>query len=390
MNYDYSGLINLALVTIIYSSFIGPSLKRLGELKDEIANIDFPVIDDGTGQSKEKTDELISTSGTLLDKKLTQYSDKHHEIKVFLYFFYAILVLIFVFQISLMVLSNSYPINQIMSLLSAGLIIVLLAISINVYMVRPWKLRSFRWLAVNGVSSVYTNRLVKSELMINGTTTNSINKGDSIDISIRQRAKFIGYKYILLVEGSDKERLYYIAAGDIGKRTVLSPLLYDNGAIGYEFRVGRVKLKEGTYSARLIIFSAPYGGKYNASETILEFTVEDKRVTNLSKSIKFEDKKTNYTFNGSAYTKRFLVSNISFGESFSGDKNIIPILASKRFIYLVNKLPRPFTLSSLNGSLDRHFVEKYISKRFVLWARVRRIFTIKRKRSTAYSLIRNI
>ena len=386
MEYDYSGLINLALVTIIYSSFIGPSLKKLGELRDDIANTNFPVIDNEGEEAKKETNKKIDQNGTLLDKKLTQYEDKYVEIKVFLGFFYGILFSIFAVQIGLMVHNNSYPVNQIVSLSSAAVIIVLLIVTINVYMIAPWRLRSYRWLAAKGIASLYTNFLLKPELVLNGTTSNNVSKHEGVNLTIRQHAKFVGYKYILTIESNDCKRLYYVAAGDVGKHTKLSPLAYADGDVGYEYDIARILLKPGNYSVRLLVLNAPYGGKSKIAETLVNFQVTKTPAEGKSYPAVFETTESHYEFVATSYRKKFRIKKITFEDSFNGDDNIIPLLSTRRVIKLMNSLPRPFTMASMDGMLDRHEFEKRMTRRKVFLARAKRLLRSRKKKLQSYRL----
>lgn len=56
---DYSGIINLAIVAVLFSTIIVPNLKKIGEIRDEVASVDFPLVNTTDEDSSSDHDQAV-------------------------------------------------------------------------------------------------------------------------------------------------------------------------------------------------------------------------------------------------------------------------------------------------------------------------------------------
>jgi hypothetical protein len=362
---DYSGLINLVLATIIYSTFIAPNIQKLDKLREDIIDVEFPVADE------EDYDDNVLKAGVQLNKKMTRYDDKYNEVKQFLRYFYWIVAAIFAVQIVVFLNSKSVKSTQFASLLIALIVVVVLTLTLRRYLVEPWKVRSIPWLASKGVAPVYLTQIYDAQLTLNQKTSNGLDDDELTRISIVSAMKLVGFRYILTVENLEGDRLYYVSAGLISKHIISSDLI-SRSAKGttYELQLARIKLKENNYQARLLMFDSAFGGKYNPRETILKFSVEP---TNSG----IPPKKVNLAIGSSKVEIRISKQRIKsyiVKEGQGGDHSIVSLLTSRNFQKLLSRTNRPFILESYNGNLDRYEINKYCSRKSLLINRLKRMW----------------
>jgi hypothetical protein len=161
---DYSGIINLVLVTAFFSTLLAPNLKKIGEIKDLVADIDFPVI---SRSDNDKIDPEIAKKSIELTKKLTQYEDKYNETKHFLLYFYIIITLISAVQIAIMIIQNSlFTISGII-FFGAVIVVAIVATTIRYHMTKPSQVRSIQWLSAKGIAVVHTSTLFNPKFSLN-------------------------------------------------------------------------------------------------------------------------------------------------------------------------------------------------------------------------------
>jgi hypothetical protein len=364
---DYTNLINLALVTVIYSTIIAPNIQKLSGLKEDILNVNFPA-----KVSSPDNEELIKENGVILSKKMAQYTAKYHEIQNFLRYFYAILGIVTSYQTYLL-FTNPFNIVALLTLVTSVLIVLILAFSLHLYMSLPWQVRSFEWLSKGGVAPVYLNHIFNPVFSINVTSRNVIDDDGDVKLSIRSDVGLLGFHYILTVESLDSRYLYYTSAAKATKHHHLSNLVYDNGHQGSEITLGKAKLKTGEYKARLLFMGAPFRGRNKVYETTMDFRVVDGNAAAQREKILLgpQSAKPNYWM---ILNRKYRLTDIDLTpQPTKADESIERLLAVSLFLKMIKKSKRAFDISEVHGQIDRAFIEKSLTKRHLFNVRVRRL-----------------
>lgn len=378
---DYSGLINLALVTIIYSTFIAPNLQKLGQIREEIADINFPLKGSSTEDSKE-----IEENGLVLDKKLTQYTDKYTQVSKFLRYFYTVIVLLLATQVVLLVHSGKYYFANVIALITVAIVVILLIMTLRVHMTKPWRVRSIGWLARAGIAPVYIYDLFKPELAINNNKSNIVLKDKLTRISLLNHIDFVGYRYVLTIESPDGNRLYYVSAGQIMKYLPSGAVVYDKGLRINETYIGIANLKPSDYIVRLLIFSDPFGGTIKASETLQEFSVNESETPRIvPKKIVLDNPHRNDHYQ--IETAGGKVKRIEINEDFANSTSMVMLFSSRSFRRLFRKDARPFSIDSYYGTLTKSEISKFTSRRNYTWKTINRCRRRPSKRSSLLKLV---
>jgi len=372
---DYSGLINLALVTIIYSTFLGPSLKKLGELRDEILTTDFPKHEQQNASASQK----VVDAGIALDKKIKQYTNKFGEITRFLKYFYSILAVLLIAQIALTIIQANYSFPNIASMAAAIIVVGFLVLTVNTHMTPIWRVRSIPWLADSGFTPTHLRTIFNPQLCVNNRVANKDYESDDIGLSLVSSIELLGYHYILTIESTDGQRLYSISSGKIAKHVSGQDLITADNRQFYEVFLASPKLKNGSYQARLIVFDAPFPGTFPATEVLLNFAVSPTTVD--AKQVKVDLTVASDSY--SIETKKGKPKKISFKEGIPGDRSIITLLSSRAFIrhFLADR--RPAITTSVNGDLGRFEIAKRYSRRHIL---LRNIWRLRKFRKRAIYL----
>jgi hypothetical protein len=376
---DNSAIINLVLVTIIYSTFISPNLEKLGSLRDEIIDTEYPRRGD------ENYNEKIEQVGVSLGKKLTKYEDKFDEITEFLRYFYWVIGSIFAIQIALFCHSKDHSISKWSPLLIALVVIVILVITLRKYMLHPARIRSMQWLTGKGMPEMPLMQLFGAKITINQRVINSTDDDDEITkISIESKVKLVDYRYILTVESINGERLYYASAGLAARHIRSMGLIAAIGGSFHDLNLASVKLKQNNYRIRLILFISPFGGKHSPTEFEKEFAVENTpnpieplEMTNYVSSRRIE----------STINKRGEITSLTVKEGNINDTSLVALLTSKSFQRVMGHAKRPVILESYNGNLGRYEIDKYCTRRNLLIQKIKRTLVLKRKRNVYIALV---
>lgn len=73
---DSTGLIQLIIATILYSTLIAPNIKQMNDIRSEISDIQFPLKSDTSYETESKT------IGTKINKKIKQYVAVYENKKI--------------------------------------------------------------------------------------------------------------------------------------------------------------------------------------------------------------------------------------------------------------------------------------------------------------------
>lgn len=380
---DYSSIINLALITVIYSTFISPNLAKLSKIKEDILNLEFPATVSAEGDAPK-----FKMKGVTLSKKFAQYSTKYYEIKKFLKFFYIIVTLLVIYQIYRVIFVVGVTFDNALTVFSSVVVIVLLVISVNKYMSTPSMIRSFGWLVRGGIAPIYLKHMYNAQLTVNLLSRNekeAISKG--IRIGIRSDVGFDGYNYILTVESTDSRFLYYVSAGKTGEYHTPTNLVYDNGKQNSEILIGSPILKPGQYKVRLLFNGGFFRGIQPVYETIANITVDsDEHVNSISKKISLGDgsENTNYTF---TLNENRRIKSINLQHSLTNENESIErLLAFERFAKIIGKSKRSIVILDSTGQIDGALLRQKLSKLNLWRSKIARYIHRKANRTLSYRL----
>lgn len=369
---DYASIINLILVTIIYSTFIAPGLNRLGVLRDEIAEIQFP-----RRNSPQNRDEM-EAAGEALQSKLNLYGSKWRELKRFLQYFYFIIILLIYIQLGTLwyrfFFNQKITSESILTLLTVSLIVLLLSKAIRSYMVPPHKVRSIQWLANQArVKPIYYRQLLGAKLVARTNLTDVAASTFTTEIILSLANLFLGYRYLVTVESQDHDKLYYIAGGPI-ERNAYWTSYYSDASITHQISLGVIELKPGTYQVRLLIFESPFMNKdVITSETIQELAIDGQsQKLEVARKIDLVRKTAKYvTFEGQGVRVR----NVRCSELSKSEENTVRILSVNSFVRLFKNSTGTFDFKNLNGHIDKHEILKATERSRIWLSRLRKFVT---------------
>lgn len=365
---DFSTLINLALVTVLYSTLIAPSLKKLSDLREDIADITF-----SKNQGNTPVDPQ-DDPGAKLKKKLVQYGDKYAETRFFLWFFYGILLVIFGSQIYLLatLTADKLGAEDWVKVGIAVSIVVLLSVAIELFMKRPGKIESIQWLTNHGITETFTRPLFNADLIMNLHLRNLEHDPTCIDFVILSEMKKRGYSYVINIESTDGKKLYYSAGGRVRTRSHFGFAYASNDGSSRSFIAitNKFKLRPGHYKVRLLLFQAPFRGSFAAHETIMHINDDDGIFDTKLAHVTYNDMSGPYQFAVNAHTK---VKSISVDEG-SDNEAAQKILLSKNFLRYFSKARRPYSIQSTNGLIEQIDVDRAFRRRNVALKRLVRLF----------------
>jgi len=357
---DYSAVINLVLVTVFFSTILAPSLKKVGEIKDDVAKVDFPVIDKNDDESTKERAE----KGIELSKKLTQYEDKYNETKRFLRYFYLILSIIVGIQLVIMITNGSLLTPGGMVFIGTVLVIFIVTGIIRSYMTKPSEVRSIQWLAAKGIAKVHANALFQPKLSLNSGSANIMKDDEKMTVGIRSNVDLNGYGYIFTIESKNYKKLYALGAGFIGGHSSKTKIAFANGETGSEINLAKVGLNPGDYVVRLIFVAAAYDGNYRPGETVMPFTVHKKGKGSSTPPLMAVDIGSNSSgllFTIKNKSNRHKIIHIECAQSFEGDNNVSFIFSSPRLTKYLRKGHRPIAFFSKNGDIDRYDLNRHLA-----------------------------
>lgn len=369
---DYASLVNLALITVVYSTFIAPNIQKLSKIKESILETEFPA-----KVTAEGSEETIKQNGVLLSKKFAQYSSKYSEIQSFLKYFYVIVAVLIAYQLFRLWFIVPFSWDNIVLLACSVIIICILAYSINTYMSHPSLIRSLSWLTWGGIAPVYLKHMYDPLLAINLKSQNDDTRdSDDLTFRIRSDVGFRGFNYVLTVESPDSRYLYYVNAGKATKFHNVSTITFENGHQGSEITLGKVKLKPGSYRVRLLFNGGFFSNIQPVHETLMEFTVGAGTTGPRYEKLLLGDRsqKDGYWFKLDKKNRRVQDINVSH-HAAHGDESIERLLVFKPFQRNLRTAKRAFEITDVDGQIDKDVLKKALSRRNVWKARLLRIIT---------------
>lgn len=356
---DYIGIINLAVVTIFFSTIIAPSLKKISDIKDQIISVAFPIID--SIYLGEENKKAIVAKGIDLNKKITRYDDKYRETKSFLGSFYLILLILAAIQFAVLYSANALWGQGGLLFLGSLVVVAIVIYLVNSYMTDPAVVRSIQWLAAKGISEAHTKQLYNPKLILNGRLSNVKPHDNKTTIAIRSSIDLNGYGYMLIVESDDYTKLYALNTGFIGNILSKTTISSSKGESGTEIELFNFRLNPGKYRARLLFLSQAYSGNYAPGETMVEFEVgKDSQAQTQSKNIEVAGNSNGYIFTVANKKNKQKIVHMESDQRFEGDKNVSFILNSERLLKYLSKGYRPVVFYSKNGDIDRYDLHRYL------------------------------
>ena len=218
---DYTGIIQLIIATVFYSTLVAPNIKKMGDLRSDISDIHFPLKND-TGYA-----EILEELSIVISKKMHQYSAIYNETQKFLILLYLAMVVAIVSQalpIAQQFFKNPQDISSLINvnLLVTVTIFVLLVVAMRIFILKPERIRSFSWLGSVGISRTYSNDLFQPSLQINNVGKNLRESNNHVNIGLASNLALYGYNIILTIENMDGTRLYHVTAGRVQKEKHLN------------------------------------------------------------------------------------------------------------------------------------------------------------------------
>lgn len=366
---NYETIISLALVTVIYSTFIGPGLKSLRTTLKEIFEFKYPEADPGTDNYDS---EEIHRASTELKQKLNFYSDTYTEVKQSIRKFYGILAIVFLGQLVVYIRAEDFSLVGSIPTIVSLLIILILAATLKGYMVAPQDVASLPRLINKGAPEKAILAMHGAYLTANHQTANAINEHSGTVISLLSRLDLFGFTYITTIESTDGERLYYAGASTMSRHVPGKQLIRPDGTRTFESDIANVKLLPGNYNVRVIIVNSPFYGKYRPPETMFKIAVTDTKT-----QIDGQDKKPALEMFNPAGKYTFIVkpnriSSFGVNQEYSKERGIHSLLTSKPYTRAISKTKRPIVLVSHNGNIGRYEINKYSAKMNIISARLKR------------------
>jgi len=366
---DFIVLVNLALVTVIYSSFIAPGLRKLSELKSDIANTEFPLLSN-TSDSVEK----VKKAGVILKKRITQYEDLYKETRHFLVFFYIILIIIFVVQVILLYLSNELTVPSLLRLGAALIVIILLIIALNLFITTPGKLRSIQWLRLHGIGSAYYRLLLSPTLEVNLPLMNLREDKTEVKFAMMAVVHLIGYSYLLTIQSVNGKKLYYASGGMVSSRSRFGVAQRGDGQESRTIQLtSAVRLKPKEYKVTFQFFEYPFPGTYAAHETTLNIDGREGGFEADSVKINLKDRGGSYEF---TTDKKYKICSIEIQDEANSDI-VNTLISSNRFIKFFKKSKVPFSLYDKEGLIGKEDINRAFARRNIFVSKARRYFTPK-------------
>lgn len=271
---DTTGIIQLVIATILYSTLIAPSVKRMSDLKSEIADVNFPV----------KTDnDYISVSAknkNVINSKLDQYTVEYAETQKFLKILYVAMLIVLLNQalpIVVALVRHQHIIGKdITDTLITLAIFTLLIIAMKIFITKPRKLRTFRWLYSIGIKPTHASDIFNPALEINSLARNIRENNNHVHIKISSDIALYGYSIILTIENIQGNKLYYALAGRVNKSRYSGGggSYYDDGhSRSLVDFVHSLSLKPGKYRIRFLIFETIFLGVATPSEVVTDIEI---------------------------------------------------------------------------------------------------------------------
>ena len=377
---DFILLVNLVLVTVIYSSFISPSLRKLSELKSDVTKTAFPF------PANNASIDAIKEAGVNLKKAITQYEDLYEETRHFLIFFYIILTILFVLQLVLLCVDDSLSLAAVLRLGVALFIIILLVIALNRFITPPSRLRTIQWLRSHGIGSAYYRKLLDPTLEVNLSLMNVREDKSEIKIAMKTGIHLIGYSYLLTIESTDGDKLYYMSAGTTNKHSRFGITQSSNGLENRTLRLMRaIKLKPRQYKVSLYVFESPFPGTYKTHITTLNVNGNSGEFKSQSVPIDFNDFDSPCEF---TTDNKYRITSINTPKKDVSDA-LHRVIVSKQFLRYFKKRSRiSVSLYSHEGIIDSPDIKAAFSLRNIFISSIIRWFSQEKRDQKELQLLK--
>jgi hypothetical protein len=361
---DYAAIINLALVTIIYSTFIAPNLKKLSDLRSDISNTEFPIIKtspvppDSTAENAIQTKIAdIKTKGTSINKKISQYTAVYAETRTFLRIFLITIAVIIAVQVAVNVFKNTMSPETIFYYSLVVAVVILLYITLRVSMIRPPKIRTMTWLYSVGISEAYSKLIYDPVLWGNYHYINSENSRSDANLAIASKATFYGNRVIATVESDDGTYLYKVVAGVLNPRAREASSHSNSGewttVIDLFFDL---KLRPAQYKIRFLYFGSVFGGLNQPYEIVAPFTVTKLGYQTITEGMDLSEESSNFDYHANKKGNPVKIDFESNNENVSVAMRTL--LESKKFQKMFSKTARLFEMDDTHAGLSTIEIEK--------------------------------
>lgn len=351
---DYTGIIQLIIATILYSTLVAPNINRMSELRSEISDMLFPLKSD-KGYEKARI-EL----GTAINKKMKQYGALYAETRKFLWFLYGAMAVALLSQalpvLYTLIHDHQLQMDKLVPLSITAMIFILLIIAMRIFIRKPEQIRTFGWLSSVGVALTYSHDIFKPSLEINQVASNIRESNNHVNISLASDIGLFGYSLILTIENVEGDKIYHVVAGRVQKEKYLktSSNYYTSGQSRSLLElVHSLRLKPGDYKVRLLIFETVFPGKRNPTEVLGGFSVDKSTATANLVDIDLNSITSNYSFK----SEKDSVRHIEFLDDFENGEGIRVLLSSVRFRRRFARAKALYSLGEINGMLTREFIE---------------------------------
>ena len=374
---DYTGIIQLIIATVFYSTLVAPNIKKMGDLRSDISDIHFPLKND-TGYA-----EILEELSIVISKKMHQYSAIYNETQKFLILLYLAMVVAIVSQalpIAQQFFKNPQDISSLINvnLLVTVTIFVLLVVAMRIFILKPERIRSFSWLGSVGISRTYSNDLFQPSLQINNVGKNLRESNNHVNIGLTSNLALYGYNIILTIENMDGTRLYHVTAGRVQKEKHLNTTksYYRSGRQEAQVDLVRsLRLKPGQYKVRLLIFQTIYPGSAHPTEVFgaFEITTTEAKTSIVDVDLGVTTDNYSHKSNGNKLVKvTYNVNEIDRSSSF------ISLISVPRFKSHLVRTQKLFYLSDVDGMLTYDAIYRIMSMRRIVLREASRMFKVAR------------
>ena len=385
---DTTGIIQLVVATILYSTLIAPNVKRMSDLKSEIADVSFPIKTD-----PEYAAESAKNMSTI-NSKLDQYSVAYAETQKFLKILYVAMAIVLASQafpfIVALIKHEVISERDLTNIIITMAIFILLIIAMNIFITVPKKLRTFRWLSSIGIKPVYARAIFNPALEINSLGRNVRESNNHVHIKISSDIALYGYNIILTIENIQGSKLYYALAGRVSKSRYSGGggSFYDDGRSRSLVDLAHsLSLKPGKYRVRLLMFETIFQGFATPSEVATDIEVTTSDATS---EIVYIDLSTTKSDDYSYKVKNDRPFAVECEED-SKTGGVAKLLASERFQKrLTASSSIMVCMYDKNGAITYDRIHHALNPFRVWMKRLRLILRFKEKRSFKSSHLRVI
>lgn len=377
---DYTGIIQLIIATIFYSTLVAPNIKKMADLRSEISDVRFPL---KTAADYEKNAKELSV---VINKKMKQYAAVYGETRKFLRFLYGAMTLVLMTQVATPYVEAFFTKQQatiqtdtVVSSVITLIIFGLLVVAMKIFILKPERIRTFDWLTTIGIAQTYAHDIFNPSLELNRVAKNIRESNNHVNISIASDIVLYGYSIILTIEDIAGEKVYHVVAGRVKKQKYLnvSNNYYPNGQNRAILDlVHSLRLRPGLYRARLLFFETVYPGSRAPSEVIGGFEVTDTVAKASTVTIDLSTASPNYSFK----SEKDKPCKIDFQNNFEAGDAIKMLLSVPRFRRYFAKSTKLFSFGDINGMLTYDTISRILHPSRILLSNIRLIMRFRKSK----------